>query len=117
MMLMYAAVSAVGAVARFGLERWSARRFGARAPWGTFIANIVGSLMLGLAMGQPDDSSSLITAQAFCGAFTTFGGFVAQSYNGIRSRENAAWGWPYLAVTVMGSLVAAGLGMQIAGIA
>ncbi len=115
MMVVYVVVSSIGAVSRFALERWSVARFGASAPWGTFAANLGGSLFLGLAMGQPESSTQLVAAQAFCGAFTTFGGFIAQSYSGIRNRENAAWGWPYLAFTIFGSLAAAGLGMQIAG--
>lgn len=107
-------MSAIGAMARFGVERWSVHRWGERWPWGTLGANLGGSLLLGLAISQPAHSAQLIAVQAFCGAFTTFGGFIAQSWIRMRHAENARIGWGYLVVTFVGSLAAATLGISLA---
>ena len=113
-MLIFTVMSAVGAMARFGVERWSVRQWGERWPWGPLGANIGGSFVLGLAIAQPAHSNQLIAIQAFCGAFTTFGGFIAQSWIRLRHAETVRTGALYLLLTFAGSLAAAALGMAIA---
>ena len=54
-------------------------------PWGTFVVNIVGCLLIGAlwgAMGRwPNSSSriSLLIGMGFCGGFTTFSTFSKES--------------------------------------
>ena len=112
---IFLAVSALGAMARFGAERWSTRTFGERWPWGTLLANVLGSFLLGAAMSQPAQSVQLIAAQAFCGAFTTFGGFISQSAIRMRHSESRSRGLLYLVLTVAASIGAAALGMAVSG--
>jgi len=55
-------------------------------PYGTFTANILGSLLIGIILGiaAKNDSISentmLFLATGFCGGFTTFSSFASENY-------------------------------------
>lgn len=70
---------ALGALARFGVEGWVTQRTGGAFPWGTFVVNISGSLLLGvlyssLVEGRIIVAPWLRTASTvgLVGAYTTF---------------------------------------------
>ena len=113
MMTAFVAASAIGAIARFGIERWSVRALGERFPWGTLAANVIGSFLLGVSFGWPDPSTQVVAVQAFCGAFTTFGGFIGQSWTRLRHQETHKVGWTYLLLTVVASIAAAAAGTAL----
>ncbi len=62
-------------------------------PYGTFLVNVVGSLLLGIILGWAIKSNSLnspghlILATGFCGGFTTFSTFSFENYSLLRSGE------------------------------
>lgn len=112
-MIVFVAMSALGAMSRFMCERVSVRLWGERWPWGTLTANIFGSFLLGLCITQPANTTQLIAAQAFCGAFTTFGGFIGQSWTRMRHNDSRWLGLSYLTLTVVASVVAAVVGIGI----
>ena len=65
-------VGGLGAVCRFGLDSLVSRR--APGGWGTFAANAVGCLLLGVAVacpGMPPQAARILTT-GFFGGFTTF---------------------------------------------
>lgn len=107
--------AALGGVLRFWLEAMSKQITGKAYPYGTMAANFLGSFALGAL-----NSSAFVSAEglpiqaliAFTGAFTTFGGFIAQ---GMLMIKAGVWqrGVVYLSVTVAGSIAAAWLGLQI----
>jgi fluoride exporter len=75
----------IGANARFIVARWAADRWGTGFPWGTFIINIVGCLILGLFMTLADklawsDAWRFTIAIGFVGAFTTFSTYEYESF-------------------------------------
>jgi len=83
--LCVAVGAAMGAPARFAIERWLAGAW----PRGTLIVNLAGSAVLGALMGSvsADHATTTTTSSTalvalvgtgFCGALTTFGGFSAQ---------------------------------------
>ena len=111
---IFVLMSSVGAMCRFAVERMSVKKWGERFPWGTLTANVVGSFLLGVSVGWPERTTQLIAVQAFCGAFTTFGGFIGQSWSRLRHTETNRVGWGYLLVTIIASLGAAALGMALA---
>ena len=86
-------------------------------PWGTFIVNILGSLLIGLLVGlvskgilSPDMKLLLVTG--FCCGFTTFSTFANESFGMMKSGD------VLLAALYVGASVAIGifavwLGMNI----
>lgn len=67
---------AVGAPARYLLDRFVQRRHDSVFPWGTLSVNIVGSFILGLVTGvQPPGAVAALIGTGFCGGLTTFSTF------------------------------------------
>ena len=48
-------------------------------PWGTFTVNVLGSFVLGLLTGVTDRTTTLLVGVGFCGAFTTYSTFAAET--------------------------------------
>jgi CrcB protein len=48
-------------------------------PWGTFTVNILGSFVLGLLTAVTDRTTTLLVGVGFCGAFTTYSTFAAET--------------------------------------
>jgi CrcB protein len=107
---------AAGSVLRFVLGGLIQRGVPMGYPWGTIVINISGSLLLGLLMsymlaspGASAEARALL-ATGFCGGYTTFSTF---SYEFIALVQGGDWrgAGVYLGVTLLGSLVAAWLGL------
>jgi CrcB protein len=79
--LLIAVGAAIGAPARFIIDRY----LNGSWPRGTLAVNLMGSLVLGVAVGYslntPSSSMAMLAlvGTGFCGALTTFGGFAAQT--------------------------------------
>jgi len=75
----------LGANARFLVLSWAARLLGTNFPYGTLIANISGSFLLGIAIAILHDRALLESPQryfllaGFLGAYTTFSTFTYES--------------------------------------
>ncbi len=75
----------LGANARFLVSSWAARLLGTNFPYGTFLANISGSFLLGVTLAVLHDRALLETPQrhffvvGFLGAYTTFSTFTYES--------------------------------------
>ena len=75
----------LGANARFLVSSWAARLLGANFPYGTFLANISGSFLLGVTLAVLHDRALLASPQrhffvvGFLGAYTTFSTFAYES--------------------------------------
>lgn len=70
----------VGTLARYKMGAWLTQRMGNAFPWGTWMINISGSMLLGLLYGwyTRDALSSVMWSLlgiGFCGAYTTFSTF------------------------------------------
>lgn len=78
---------AVGSVARFAVSNYAARVCGETFPWGTLVANVTGSFVIGfLATLTSPEGRWLMPAggRAFfmagvCGGYTTFSSFSLQT--------------------------------------
>lgn len=77
-------------------------------PWGTFTANIVGSLIIGIILGfaaKNDALSSnqtLLLATGFCGGFTTFSTFAYENHMFLKSGDFSSF-----AIYTIGSFIVA----------
>jgi CrcB protein len=100
----------LGANARYLLQQWAAGRWGADFPYGTLLANISGSLVIGffltLATGRLAVSPELrlFVTVGFLGGFTTFSSFSLETF---RLFEQSGWqlaGLNFLGNTVLGLL-------------
>jgi len=85
--LLVGAGSFVGGNARYVLGRWVGGMIDARFPLGTFVVNILGSLVLGFVTGllatralPHADSLRLALGVGFCGGFTTFSTFEYETH-------------------------------------
>ncbi len=92
--LLVALGAALGANARYLVGLW-AGRFGATFPYGTFLVNVTGSLLLGflltLATGRLNLSPEwrLVLAVGFFGSYTTFSSYAVESL--ALFREGSLW--------------------------
>ncbi len=120
MILLYIALGgAAGAVARYGLGGWVQGRLGHDFPWGTLVVNVLGSLLIGLALRYLEavdfspEARAMITVGVL-GAFTTFSTF---SYETFVLLEDGAWlrAALYAFGSLLLGLVAVLLGLTIAG--
>ena len=106
--------AAVGAPARYLTDLAVQSRHDSVRPWGTFVVNVVGSVVLGVvasAVALRDAPTWLMTlvGAGFCGALTTFSTF---GFETVRLLEEGSWG--AAAINVVGSLTV-GLGACAAG--
>jgi len=75
--VLVAAGGALGAVSRYAVTEFAVRVVGSTV-WGTFAANVTGSLLLGLFIGYVGEHTDvpaeyrLLVAVGFLGSYTTF---------------------------------------------
>lgn len=78
--------SCLGGVSRYLVGRAAQAVFNSVFPWGTFLVNILGCLIIGLVYGFLDkggsmtDGMRLFLTVGFCGGFTTFSTFMHENY-------------------------------------
>jgi CrcB protein len=70
----------LGALLRYSLGKVVSRKLGTSFPWGTWIINVSGSLLLGMLYGGHQagslpDAMWVVWGTGFCGAYTTFSTF------------------------------------------
>ena len=87
-------------------------------PYGTFAANIIGSLLIGVILGLAAKNSSLTNNQilflatGFCGGFTTFSTFAYENHVFLKSGDFASFALYTIGSFVIGFL-AVFLGMYL----
>lgn len=113
-----ALASAVGAPARYLVDRYVAARYRGVFPWGTFVINVSGAFVLGLLVGLGAHhglSRHMVTilGTGFCGAYTTFSTYSVET---VRLAEEGAYGKAVLnaVVSVGAGLLAAAAGLGLA---
>jgi len=120
-LLLVALGGAIGASARYGLGV-AALRFAPNAawPWGTFAANVIGGLLIGLLTGwlalrggAGQETVRLFAAVGVLGGFTTFSAFSLETMLMIERRQWALAGG-YVGLSVVLAVAALFIGLMIA---
>ncbi|WP_438976845.1 fluoride efflux transporter CrcB [Polaribacter sp.] len=81
-----------GSVLRFLLGKWLNNTENG-IPFGTFVANILGSLLIGVILGFAaksdtlNQNQTLFLATGFCGGFTTFSTFAYENHIFLKSGD------------------------------
>jgi len=106
-----------GSALRFIIGKWlNSSNDG--IPYGTFAANIIGSLLIGVILGLAakndslTESQTLILATGFCGGFTTFSTFAYENHIFLKSGDFTSFAIYTIASFVIGFL-AVFLGMYL----
>jgi CrcB protein len=104
--LAVAVGAAVGANLRYGLASWAVHRFGHGWPYGTFIINVLGCLVIGalltlagtrLPLSEP---ARLLLVTGLLGGFTTFSSYGYESFSLIE-----AGNWVGATLYIVGSVL------------
>lgn len=109
----------IGANLRYLLQLWSAGRWGPDFPYGTLLANLLGSFVLGFFLTLISErlvvspTTRLFIATGVLGGFTTFSSFTVEALNLV---QDGRWlsGGLYLLGNVGLGLLAAFLGIVLA---
>lgn len=83
----------LGTTARFLTSRYFAAYFPSSFPYGTFVVNVLGCLLLGIIYGIAERGNfissewRMFLTVGFCGGFTTFSAFAAENIAMLRDTE------------------------------
>jgi CrcB protein len=98
-----------GSVLRYVIGKWL-NNSESGIPYGTFVANILGSLLIGIILGYAAKSetlsqqSTLLLATGFCGGFTTFSTFAYENHVFLKSGDFASFATYTIASFIIGFL-------------
>lgn len=103
-----------GSILRFLIGNWFVQHIPPTWPWGTFLVNLAGCLVIGMVIGSPwkphqAEIWKLLLASGFCGGFTTFSAFSNEGFQMIRHQMFGLFAAYAISSIVLGLLaVAAG---------
>ena len=98
-----------GSVLRYVISKWLNNSENG-IPYGTFAANILGSLLIGFILGYAAKSEvisqnhTLLLATGFCGGFTTFSTFAYENHLFLKSGDFTSFALYTIASFVIGFL-------------
>ncbi|GGG56921.1 fluoride efflux transporter CrcB [Bizionia arctica] len=99
----------VGSVLRYILGKYL-NSYETGVPYGTFLANILGSLLIGIILGLAaknntlSENHTLLLATGFCGGFTTFSAFAYENHVFLKSGDFMSFAVYTIASFVLGFL-------------
>jgi CrcB protein len=81
----------LGSIARYATSHLALKYLTTIIPYGTFIANILGSLLIGIFLGilleNPSQTFKLLLVTGFCGGYTTFSTFTYENFSFLQSGQ------------------------------
>ncbi len=116
-LLLVFAGGGLGSVCRYLLGKWLNNLENA-IPYGTMLANIVGSLLIGIILGYTAKNSSfssnytLLLATGFCGGFTTFSTFAYENHLFLKNGDYFSF-LPYMLLSLLLGIIAVFVGVYL----
>ena len=98
-----------GSVLRFLISKWLTNPENT-IPYGTFVANVIGSFLIGIVLGYVaknesiSETTALLLATGFCGGFTTFSAFAYENHVFLKSGDFISFAVYTLASVTLGVL-------------
>ena len=98
-----------GSALRFLIGKWL-NNHESGIPYGTFVANILGSLLIGFILGMAaknealTQNHTLLLATGFCGGFTTFSAFAYENHIFLKSGDFMSFAFYTIASFIVGFL-------------
>lgn len=106
--------AAIGAPLRYLIDRAVQSRHESTFPWGTFLVNMIGCVLLGVLVGLSLDRGPMhLLGTGLCGALTTYSTFGFETVRLVQERARALAVLNALA-SVLGGLGAAYVGLAFA---
>lgn len=107
---LFCVAAALGACARYLLDRAVQASHDTDLPWGTVVVNVVGSAVLGVVLGIAatlglPDGFALVIGAGFCGAFTTYSTFAYETWRLVQTGR-PYWAAAHLLVSVTAGAIA-----------
>ncbi|OEK05697.1 fluoride efflux transporter CrcB [Roseivirga misakiensis] len=108
----------IGSALRYLIQEVLHKQIENFEPYGTFVVNILGCLLLGLLAGFAEQeklltpSMNLLLISGFCGGFTTFSTFAFQSHN-LFLANKPIQAILYIGLSITIGLIAAYLGYKL----
>ena len=102
---------AIGSSMRYLTSAFVQKHFPQNLPWGTFMANILGCVLIGLLMGYfikaniNNNDYKLLLVTGFCGGYTTFSAFAFENFT-LWQQGNITNVFLYIAMSVIGGILA-----------
>ena len=114
--LALAAFGALGALARFELDRAVSGRVRGSFPLGILVVNVSGAFALGLLFGLAPGSAALVLlGTGFLGAYTTFSTWMVDSER-LAAERRLKLGVLNVLGSMAAGLIAAGMGLGVAAV-
>jgi CrcB protein len=104
-----------GSVSRYLVQQMIIRNYSTIFPWGTFMVNIAGSLIIGMLFGLAakydwlNQDLRLLLVVGFCGSFTTFSAFAFEGLELLKNGQYAVL-LTYIALSLVIGILAVWLG-------
>ena len=114
-LLLIAIGGAVGSISRYGCQKWIYQIHPHPFPFGTFVVNVAGCLLIGLFFGLSEKGNlvspewRILLTAGFCGGFTTFSTFSFETLSLLKDGEYA-YALLYVFLSVVVGLLAVWLG-------
>ncbi len=108
----------LGSMARYLCQRWLTALYPSHFPWGTFVVNISGCLLIGMLWGisfksfAANENWKLFLMAGICGGFTTFSAFTLEGIGLLKENKTGIF-LLYITASVLLGLLATFAGMKI----